>query len=77
LATPQKRKKSGIDQILASVYCPRENENTDIKKVAGIYEKIIHLCKTTTCPSSSSFNPMYGVQQTSQVFLHFKPHRNV
>jgi len=27
LATPEKRKKSRIDQILASVCCPRQNEH--------------------------------------------------
>jgi len=34
LATPEKRKKSGIDQILTSACYPRQNESTDIKTVA-------------------------------------------
>ena len=34
MATPEKRKKSRIDQILASACCPRQNEYIDIKRVA-------------------------------------------
>jgi len=31
---PKKQKKSGIDQILTSACCPRQNEHIDIKRVA-------------------------------------------
>jgi len=34
LATPEKRKKTGIDQMLTSACCPRQYEHTDIKRVA-------------------------------------------
>ena len=34
LATPEKRKKSRIDQILTSACCPRHYEHIDIKRVA-------------------------------------------
>ena len=34
MATPGKRKKSGIDQILTSSCCLRQNEHTDIITVA-------------------------------------------
>jgi len=35
LETPEKQKKSEIDQILTSVCCPGQNEHRDIKKVAN------------------------------------------
>jgi len=34
LATPEKRNNSGIDQILTSSCCTRQNKHTDIKTVA-------------------------------------------
>jgi len=46
LATTEKQKKSGIDQILTSVSCPRQNKHTDIKKVAYNYVRaILQRCK--------------------------------
>jgi len=33
LVTPEKRKKSGIGQILTSACCPRQNEHINIKKL--------------------------------------------
>jgi len=35
MATPEKRKKSGIGQKLTSACCPRQIEHIDIKKVAN------------------------------------------
>ena len=34
LATTEKRKKSGIDKILTSACCTRQNEHIDIKRIA-------------------------------------------
>jgi len=58
LATPEKRKKSGIGQILTPVCRPRQNEHTDIKTVAYNHVTAIlqrcHMAKM--CRSSSSLS---------------------
>jgi len=47
LATAEKRKKSGIDQILTPACCPRLNEHTDIKTVAYNHvTAILQRCQT-------------------------------
>jgi len=43
---PEKRKKSGIDQVLTSACCPRQYEHIDIKKVANnLVTAILERCQ--------------------------------
>jgi len=63
LATPEKRQKSGIDQILTSACCPRQNEHTYIKTVAYNHiAAILQRCQKgkKKCRSSSSSSSSFS-----------------